>query len=62
METANEFFNQYGGYTREEALERSIEFAKMHVKQALEKASLVRYDKEPFKKKFLNCYPLDNVK
>lgn len=35
---AEEFFNQYGGYTREEMLIRAIEFAKMHVKAALEAA------------------------
>ncbi len=36
--TSEEFFNQYGGYTREEMLIRAIEFAKMHTKTALEVA------------------------
>ena len=38
LPTAEEFFNQYGGYTREEMLERAIEFAKMHVHATLKKA------------------------
>lgn len=36
--TVDNFFNQYGGYTREEMLKRAIEFAKLHVKAALEAA------------------------
>ena len=36
--TAEEFFNPYGGYTREEMLIRAREFAKLHVKAALKKA------------------------
>ena len=36
--TVEEFFNQYGGYTREEMLERAIEFATMHVHAALDTA------------------------
>ena len=35
MITAEEFFNKYGGYTREEMLERALEFTKLHVKEAL---------------------------
>ena len=38
LPTAEEFFNQYGGYTREEMLQRAIEFAKIHVKKALQAA------------------------
>ena len=38
MITAEKFFNQYGGYTREEMLIRAREFAKLHVKAALKKA------------------------
>ena len=37
--TAEAFFNQYGGYTREEMLERAKEFAKLHVQEALKQAS-----------------------
>ena len=33
MITAEDFFNQYGGYTREEMLIRAREFAKLHVKE-----------------------------
>ena len=33
--TVENFFNKHGGYTREEMLERAIEFAKLHVEAAL---------------------------
>jgi len=36
--TAEEFFNQYEGYTREEMIKKSIEFAKLHAEAALAKA------------------------
>ena len=35
MKTVAEFFNQYGGYTREEMLERAKQFAEEHVKEAI---------------------------
>jgi len=37
--TAEEWFNQYGGYTREEMLQEAINFAKYHVEKALKIAS-----------------------
>lgn len=40
MIIAEEFFNQHGGYTREEMLKRAKQFAEEHVKEALESAYL----------------------
>ena len=67
--TAEEFFNQYGGYTREEMLIRAREFAKLHVKAALKEAS----EKAEWKGytlaaveicdySILDAYPLENIK
>lgn len=36
--TVEDFFSQYGGYTREEMLVRSVDFAKLHVQAALQAA------------------------
>jgi hypothetical protein len=70
IQTAEEFFNQFGGYTREEMLERAIEFAKAHTEAALKAASLTirpEYlaqgtDIVVAKKKILSAYPLNNIK
>ena len=69
MITAENFFNQYGGYTREEMLIRAREFAKLHVKAALKEAS----EKAEWKGytlaaveicdySILDAYPLENIK
>jgi hypothetical protein len=43
-----------------------IEFAQLHVEEALKKASLTRrngfYDSEKEEKEILNAYPLTNIK
>lgn len=61
--TAEEFFNQYGGYTREEMLERAREYAKLHVKAALEAAQkeAMKFcdenEDEEYKPQILSAYP-----
>ncbi len=71
--TVQEFFNQFGGYTREEMLNRAKEFAKLHVEFALKAASEVELDdislmpeandfEESRQISILNAYPLSNIK
>ena len=43
MITAENFFNQYGGYTREEMLIRAREFAKLHVEKFAEIHNIKKY-------------------
>lgn len=67
--TVNDFFNQYGGYTREEMLSKTLEFTKLHVKSALEQARITTVNKWTagesgiLKVEDLELiYPLENIK
>lgn len=68
-----DFFNQYGGYTREEMLKRAIEFAQAHSEAALKAAAENAEAKENSndygtgkiwvdEKSILSAYPLTNIK
>ena len=66
--TAEEFFDSAVGYTHTEMCERAVEFAKLHVKAALQKAyenaDLEYYGDEVCynKDSILKAYPLTNIK
>ena len=73
---ADKFFNQCGGYTREEMLETAVEFAQACVQEALvvaadnakihwEQAGLAQAYEEFVwvdKKSILEAYPLNKIK
>ena len=73
--TAEEWFNQYGGYTREEMLQEAINFAKFHAENALlaacekvkMKGMLIALEENGVKNvidknSILNAYDLENIK
>lgn len=60
--TAKKFFNQFGGYTREEMLKKAIEFAKYHVEKALIAASENSIKMSSTKDTVKNAYDLNNIK
>jgi hypothetical protein len=62
----NKFPNNDGVFVLRNIEEFMIEFAQLHVKEALKQASLTRrngfYDSEKEEKEILNAYPLTNIK
>jgi hypothetical protein len=62
----NKFPNNNGVFVLRNIEEFMIEFAQLHVEEALKKASLTRrngfYDSEKEEKEILNAYPLDKIK
>ena len=68
LSTAEEFWYKNTGQSiNQEEYQAMIEFAKMHVKEALEAAANEYYpkDKENFEivaRRFINAYPIDKIK